>query len=40
MFQILAERIGFVRGDGNLLHDFPAVHFGLSAFKAPLIVAV
>src|SRR2546427_13069073 len=34
-FQVLAERIGFARGRGNLLHDFPAVHFGLSAYKAP-----
>src|SRR3989442_3181836 len=37
LFQVLAERIGFGRGGGNLLHDFPAVHFGLSADKAPRI---
>src|SRR5438128_9991385 len=35
LFQVLAERVGFGRGGGNLLHDFPVVHFGLSADKAP-----
>src|SRR5262245_11330885 len=27
VFQVRAERIGFGRGGGNLLHHFPAVHF-------------
>src|SRR5690242_9480739 len=35
VLQVLAERIGFARGGGNLLHDAPAVHFGLAADKAP-----
>src|SRR5256885_13254971 len=37
LFQVLAERIGFGRGGGNLLHDFPAVHFRLSVDEAPRI---
>src|SRR5262249_37987183 len=37
VFEVLTERIGFGGGGGNLLHDFPAVHFGLSADKAPRI---
>src|SRR3989454_7069799 len=37
VFQVLAEDIGFAGGGGNLLHDFPAVHFGFSADKAPRI---
>jgi len=35
VFQVLAERIGFGRGGGNLLDDAPAVNFGLSADEAP-----
>src|SRR5262245_55040197 len=35
MFQVFAEGIGFGRGGGNLLHDFPTIHFGLSTDKAP-----
>ena len=34
-FQVFAQRIGFRRGGGNLLHDSPAVYFRLSADKAP-----
>src|SRR2546426_21924 len=37
VFHVLAERIGFGRGGGYLLHDFPAVHFRLAADKAPRI---
>src|SRR5262245_25974551 len=37
VFQVLAEGVGFRRGRGNLLHDCPVVHFGLSADKAPRI---
>src|SRR5437660_3044131 len=37
VFQVLAKRIGFGRGSGNLFHNFPAVHFGLSADKTPRI---
>jgi hypothetical protein len=37
LFQVFAERIGFSGGRGNLLHNFPAVHFGLSADKAPCV---
>src|SRR5215475_16037112 len=37
VFQVPAERIGFDRSGGNLLHRFPAVHFRLSADKAPRI---
>jgi hypothetical protein len=33
--QVLAEGVGFRRGGGNLIHDAPAVHFGLAADKAP-----
>src|SRR4029079_4617185 len=35
LFQVLAERIGFGGAGGNLLRGPPAVHFGLSADKAP-----
>ena len=35
LFQIFAERIGFGGGRGNLLHQLPAVHFGLSPHKTP-----
>ena len=34
-FQVFAQRIGFRRGGGNLLHDSPAVYFRLSTDKAP-----
>src|SRR5262249_45591002 len=37
VFQVLAEGLGFCRGGGNLLHDCPVVHFGLSTDKAPRI---
>src|SRR5262249_7338034 len=36
-FQVFAKRIGFRRGRGNLLHNFPAVQFGLTTDKAPRI---
>ena len=35
LFQVLAERIGFGGAGGNLLRGPPAVHFRLSADKAP-----
>src|SRR5690242_1649474 len=37
-FQVFAQRIGFRRGGGNLLHDSPAVYLRLSTDKAPRVL--
>jgi len=37
VFQVLAKRIRFLRGGWNLLHNSPAVQFGLSVDKPPRI---
>src|SRR5713226_8665201 len=36
-FQVIAKRIGLRRGAGNLVHNSPAVQFGLPADRAPRI---